>query len=258
MTTPQQPDWYDDPHDPNAERYWDGNEWTPHRRRRPISRPAQPPPPPPQLPTQPAELPLPLAERPTQMRELPMQPGPPPPELPPPPEVSPSAVEYPPPPSGGSPRPSRSLTAVIAVIGLVAVLAVAGFLVVYKFVWTHHSSSSSSPPTSLEAGAPTHSGPRAPTHSGPGAPTHSGPVAPTTGGQNKYLSDLATVGITSSTASPEALVARGQKACSGLAAGQSQDEVAADIVSSSNHFFDQSSADNIVRMAVKDLCPQQR
>jgi hypothetical protein len=26
MTTPQQPGWYDDPHDSNAQRYWDGHE----------------------------------------------------------------------------------------------------------------------------------------------------------------------------------------------------------------------------------------
>ena len=40
MTTPTQPDWYDDPDDPNAQRYWDGQDWTPHRRRNQTSRPA--------------------------------------------------------------------------------------------------------------------------------------------------------------------------------------------------------------------------
>jgi hypothetical protein len=56
MTMPDQPGWYDDPDDSNAQRYWDGQDWTPHRQRKPASRPArssvmptpaqQPPPPP--------------------------------------------------------------------------------------------------------------------------------------------------------------------------------------------------------------------
>lgn len=33
MTTPR-PGWYDDPEDPNAQRYWDGQNWTPHRQRK--------------------------------------------------------------------------------------------------------------------------------------------------------------------------------------------------------------------------------
>ena len=238
MTTPQQPGWYDDPHDPNAQRYWDGEDWTPHRQRKPISRPTQPPSPQPVIPTQPPPPP-------------PASPPPPPSgvEYPPPPSgveypPPPSGVEYPPPPSGGPPH--RSGTPMIAVIGVIAVLAVAGVLV-YKFVLTHHSSS-----------APTDSAPGASTYSAPGAPTHSAPGASTNGGESTFLSDLATVGITSSTAKPEALVAKGRKACSGLAGGESQDEVAADLVSASNHFFDESSADKIVRFAIKDLCPQQR
>jgi uncharacterized membrane protein len=58
MTTPLQPGWYDDPHDPNAQRYWDGHDWTPHRQRKPATRsvpaPAVPPPPPQPSPYQPA------------------------------------------------------------------------------------------------------------------------------------------------------------------------------------------------------------
>lgn len=42
MMTPREPDWYDDPDDPNAQRWWDGQDWTPHRRRKP--RPASAPP----------------------------------------------------------------------------------------------------------------------------------------------------------------------------------------------------------------------
>ena len=61
MTTPQ-PGWYDDPHDSNAQRYWDGQDWTPHRQRKPISRTTPPPvprptvPPPPVTPTLPPRL----------------------------------------------------------------------------------------------------------------------------------------------------------------------------------------------------------
>lgn len=54
MTTSTQPGWYDDPEDPNAQRYWDGNYWTPHRQRKPASAPPPTPPPPPNLPPPPA------------------------------------------------------------------------------------------------------------------------------------------------------------------------------------------------------------
>jgi|SRR6185312_5107799 len=61
MTTPPQPGWYDDPGDSNAQRYWDGQGWTPHQQRKPLARqtpapvtptplqrfPANSPPPPP-------------------------------------------------------------------------------------------------------------------------------------------------------------------------------------------------------------------
>jgi hypothetical protein len=36
VTSPD-PGWYDDPEDPNAQRYWDGQEWTPHRQRKATS-----------------------------------------------------------------------------------------------------------------------------------------------------------------------------------------------------------------------------
>lgn len=42
MTTPMQPGWYDDPQDPTAQRYWDGQDWTPRRLRKPITGAAQP------------------------------------------------------------------------------------------------------------------------------------------------------------------------------------------------------------------------
>jgi hypothetical protein len=43
------PGWYDDPHDRNALRYWDGRQWTPQQQRKaavPPPPPQQPPPPP--------------------------------------------------------------------------------------------------------------------------------------------------------------------------------------------------------------------
>ncbi|WP_142276593.1 DUF2510 domain-containing protein, partial [Mycobacterium alsense] len=33
MSTPQ-PGWYDDPENSNAQRYWDGQNWTPQRQRK--------------------------------------------------------------------------------------------------------------------------------------------------------------------------------------------------------------------------------
>lgn len=42
MTT-NQPGWYDDPQDANAQRYWDGQQWTPRRQRKPKPRPAAAP-----------------------------------------------------------------------------------------------------------------------------------------------------------------------------------------------------------------------
>jgi serine/threonine protein kinase len=41
MTTPRQPGWYDDPHDSNAQRYWDGQDWAPNRQRKPLTVPGQ-------------------------------------------------------------------------------------------------------------------------------------------------------------------------------------------------------------------------
>lgn len=44
MTTPNQPGWYGDPRDPDAQRYWDGRGWTPHRRHSPPAGPESRPP----------------------------------------------------------------------------------------------------------------------------------------------------------------------------------------------------------------------
>ena len=59
MTTPDQPGWYDDPHDSNAQRYWDGQDWTPHRQRKPTTAKRQPVPPPPPPLSSPPPPPLP-------------------------------------------------------------------------------------------------------------------------------------------------------------------------------------------------------
>jgi uncharacterized membrane protein YeaQ/YmgE (transglycosylase-associated protein family) len=54
MTTPP-PGWYDDPQGANAQRYWDGQDWTPQRRRKPVAQPPRVATPPQYSP--PAELP---------------------------------------------------------------------------------------------------------------------------------------------------------------------------------------------------------
>jgi Protein of unknown function (DUF2510) len=101
MPTSTQPGWYDDPEDSKAQRYWDGQGWTPRRQLKPISRAT--PPPPSGLPAQPA-------------------PPPPPPGQPP----SPHQQGPGPLPGGGPPKKSRTPIFIAAGIGVVAVLAVAG------------------------------------------------------------------------------------------------------------------------------------
>jgi hypothetical protein len=114
MTTPQQPGWYDDPNAPNAQRYWDGQDWTPHRRRNPTAAPASPP-------TQPQQQ---------------APPPPPPPNLPPPsppsnlPPVAPPAHPLPPPPAQeqppAAPRGKFGVSkAALVLAGLALLLAIA-------------------------------------------------------------------------------------------------------------------------------------
>jgi hypothetical protein len=93
------PGWYDDPQDAQGQRYWDGQQWTPHHQRKPIS---QPPPPT----------------------------GPHSQAAPPPPGVPPSPYQQAPwrPPGGGPPKKSWTPRVVAAVIGAVAVIAVVGWL----------------------------------------------------------------------------------------------------------------------------------
>lgn len=121
MTTPNQPGWYNDPQDPNAQRYWDGRTWTPQRQRRPdvraprppLNRPQQPPPPsaaqtqvtplqPP--PPRPPGSNLPSA---AQTRAAPLPPLPPRPPAPTGPPRSPQPANRPPPPGYSPPGPQR-------------------------------------------------------------------------------------------------------------------------------------------------------
>jgi hypothetical protein len=122
MTTPDQPGWYDDPQDQSAQRYWDGNDWTPHRQRKPAtSSPrasvASTPPPPPNLPP-------PSADAPTQQAYLP-PPPPPPPNLPPPSAGAPIQYGYPPPPPSPGPPP-QGPGAQVASDGFASVKGVVG------------------------------------------------------------------------------------------------------------------------------------
>lgn len=116
MTTPA--GWYDDPEDSKAQRYWDGQDWTPHRQRKPVAQPA----PPPVMSSPP--LPEPAASMATP------PPGPPPP-LPPPPPPPNQPAQWSPPgqqPVGQSPKRSINPIVVIGVIAFVIVLAVGGFV----------------------------------------------------------------------------------------------------------------------------------
>ncbi len=121
MTTSDQPGWYDDPEDSNAQRYWDGQEWTPHRQRKSITQHA-PSPPPPTPPTAGPSQPPPPSYPPPAMPPPPppdYQAGYPPPAMPPPPSAEyqsgypppamppPPSAEYqsgyPPPPAASGP-----------------------------------------------------------------------------------------------------------------------------------------------------------
>jgi hypothetical protein len=122
MTTPDQPGWYDDPGDPSAQRYWDGQDWTPHRQRKTVS-------------SSPARV-TPAAGPPPATATPPSTPLPPPP--PPLPAIMPTTVTTPPPvmpahtPTGAAPRNaagrfwsglSRDRKVVLAIVGLLVVVA---------------------------------------------------------------------------------------------------------------------------------------
>jgi Protein of unknown function (DUF2510) len=156
MTTPDQPGWYDDPDDSNAQRYWDGQKWTPHRQRKPHSPQAQAP-------------------------VTPTAPAPPPPNLPPPPN---QPVQKQPP--AASRR--RRRRAPIALIALIAVLAVAGALA-YKFVLPRFSTSSSGSQTNGATSGPRTNAeaPQAPSGGAPQAPSGGAPQVSPGGAKSGIL-----------------------------------------------------------------------
>lgn len=118
MTTPIPPGWYDDPENSSAQRYWDGQNWTPHRQRKPFSQPTPQPPVP--SPPQPAAFPPPAASAP-----------PPPAGFPPPP---PGQQPQWPSPGGPAPRKSRTPLVILAVVAAVVLLSIAGVLA-FMFVF---------------------------------------------------------------------------------------------------------------------------
>lgn len=101
MTTPA--GWYDDPEDSNGQRYWDGQNWTPHRQQKPLAVQAP-------------------------------APGPPPPNQ--------QAQWLPPGQQPGGPRPQRSNNPVV-IIGLIAAIVVlaAGAFFAYQHFGKSHPSS---------------------------------------------------------------------------------------------------------------------
>lgn len=103
MTTPDQPGWYDDPQDPNALRYWDGHNWTPHRERKPVARAA----------------PQPVAPQPVIPSPGPLAPS----AVPPPPQA-----QWPPPPGppAGAIEPRRSRVPIVTMAVIAAAVALAG------------------------------------------------------------------------------------------------------------------------------------
>jgi hypothetical protein len=148
MTTPDQPGWYDDPNDPSAQRYWDGQDWTPHRQRKPAPRPAQPssaatppqPSPPPNL--------LPPPSNPSNFPPAPSSK----PNLPPPPPTA-QPAQSPPPGQPVAPLLERWGTTIGLIV--VAVLLAAAAVLAYKYYVADRSTSSSSAPTEAPyAGAP--------------------------------------------------------------------------------------------------------
>lgn len=115
MTTPIQAGWYDDPEDPNGRRYWDGQNWTPHREQKQASQTAPesaaaqaPPSSPPAYPSSPSS-----GYPPAPPGQQPQWSG----------------------PGAGPPRKSRTPLVLIGVLAAVAVVLVVGFLA-YKFIFS--------------------------------------------------------------------------------------------------------------------------
>jgi hypothetical protein len=173
MTTPTPADWYDDPNDPNAQRYWDGQAWTAHRRRKPAPAPTPP------------AIPTPAAQRPPP----PLMPSPPPGASPLPPPPPPGAVPLaspPPPPQspsgpmdGGQERSvkprKRKGRLVLAAVTAVVILAAAGVLFTDPGRKLFNASRELISSSSSSSGAPSSSG------SGGSSSSSSGAQPPTSG-----------------------------------------------------------------------------
>jgi hypothetical protein len=127
-TSDNQPGWYDDPNDLSAQRYWDGQGWTPHRQRKPVSPPIRasaPPPAAPPLPQPPAAPPLPPPPGGAPAPPFGVPQSPPPGQ---PPQWSPPPADL-----SGAPQRSRKPVLIGALTGaVVLVAAAAGF---YYFVY---------------------------------------------------------------------------------------------------------------------------
>jgi hypothetical protein len=160
MTTPDRPGWYDDPQDSGAQRYWDGQDWTPHRQRKlqttkPQPTVAAPPPQSSSPPTPPP--PSPVVESPPSQ-----------PPLPPPLVGGSSSWEQPPPPptgagdstswnqpwgqpgGGSSAANSGQWKIILGVVGVLAAIAVS--LIAFKvFGGKPHGRADSTATTSTSA-----------------------------------------------------------------------------------------------------------
>jgi hypothetical protein len=110
VTTPGTPGWYDDPQDPNAVRWWDGQDWTTHRQRKPSTPTVAPP-----NTSPPTAAPTPRSQWPAPSQ---ITPAAPPPQPPGPNPAMPAA--------GGSPKGSRKPMRIAWAVAVVALCAVAG------------------------------------------------------------------------------------------------------------------------------------
>lgn len=122
MTKPMPPGWYDDPDgSPNAERRWDGHNWTPERRRKATHIPASSYPPPGPAQASPYQQPAPPPSY-----QQPFQAPPPPQPAPPPhyqassyPQTVPPPYMQPPYLPPGPTQPNQTASNLFSIIAFV-------------------------------------------------------------------------------------------------------------------------------------------